>query len=56
MIRIIANVNCNITNNFLGVTNAFAALKEGVKQVIIGHAADLADLIKGSAGTTITNG
>jgi acetylglutamate kinase len=36
--------------------NAFAALDSGVKKVIIGRAEQLADLIQGSAGTTISDG
>ena len=35
--------------------NAFAALKAGVKKVIIGKAEDLAALISGGAGTSIVN-
>lgn len=35
--------------------NAFAALKSGVKKVIIGKAEELQDLIKGKSGTTISN-
>lgn len=35
--------------------NAFAALKSGVNKVIIGKAEDLDKLMKGTAGTTITN-
>jgi acetylglutamate kinase len=35
--------------------NAFEALNNGVKKVIIGKAEDLDQLIAGSAGTTITN-
>ena len=35
--------------------NAFAALNNGVKKVIIGKAEDLEELIAGTCGTTITN-
>ena len=35
--------------------NAFAALQNGVNKVIIGNAEELSLLVKGSAGTTITN-
>ena len=35
--------------------NAFAALDSGVKKVIIGKADHLSDLLKGKAGTTISN-
>ncbi len=35
--------------------NAFAALKSGVKKVIIGKAEDLKELIAGTAGTTIVD-
>jgi len=35
--------------------NAFAALKSGVKKVIIGKAEQLSDLINGKAGTSIVN-
>jgi len=35
--------------------NAFAALKNGVKKVIIGKAEHIHQLIKGEAGTTIIN-
>ena len=35
--------------------NAFSALNNGVKKVIIGKAEQLSDLIKGTAGTSITN-
>lgn len=34
---------------------AFAAIEKGVRKVIIGNAADLADLLKGTKGTTIVN-
>jgi acetylglutamate kinase len=37
------------------IDNAFAALNTGVKNVIIGNAEQLSDLINHSAGTTITN-
>ncbi|RYY00910.1 MAG: acetylglutamate kinase, partial [Gammaproteobacteria bacterium] len=33
--------------------NAFAALKNGVKKVIIGKAEDLKDLLTGTTGTSI---
>lgn len=36
--------------------NAFAALNSGVKKVIIGKAENLQQLVKGSSGTSITNG
>jgi acetylglutamate kinase len=35
--------------------NAFSALKNGVKKIIIGKAEQLSDLINGKAGTSITN-
>jgi acetylglutamate kinase len=35
--------------------NAFAALEKGVSKVIIGKAADLTEIVKGNAGTEITN-
>jgi acetylglutamate kinase len=35
--------------------NAFAALKSGVKKVVIGKAENLQDLIAGNSGTTIVN-
>lgn len=35
--------------------NAFTALSSGVKKVIIGKAENLAELLKGNAGTTIVN-
>jgi len=35
--------------------NAFAALNNGVKKVIIGKAEHIHQLIKGEAGTTIIN-
>jgi acetylglutamate kinase len=38
------------------IDNAFYALGAGVKQVIIGEAANLSDLLAGRGGTTITNG
>lgn len=36
--------------------NAFAALKNGVKKVIIGKAEELESLLEGKSGTTIVNG
>jgi acetylglutamate kinase len=36
--------------------NAFAALDAGVATVRIGHAHELALLLKGQSGTTITHG
>ena len=36
--------------------NAFAALESGVKNVVIGKAEELSQLISGTSGTTITNG
>jgi acetylglutamate kinase len=35
--------------------NAFSAISNGVKTVIIGKAEQLSELINGSAGTTITD-
>ncbi len=35
--------------------NAFAALKNGVKKIIIGKAENLQELISGKSGTSIVN-
>lgn len=36
--------------------NAFAALRSGVKKVIIGKSENIKELVGGTAGTTILNG
>jgi len=35
--------------------NAFAALNSGVTKVVIGNADNLASLLNGTSGTTVTN-